>query len=38
VVEMTKKILGYTTQFGKVCEIVEKDKEIVVEETNIDSD
>jgi hypothetical protein len=39
VVEMAdKKVIGYTEQFGKVCEIVEKGKEIVVEETKTDSD
>jgi hypothetical protein len=35
---LAKKILGYTNQFGKVCAIVEKDKEITVEETKISSE
>jgi hypothetical protein len=35
---MTKKVIGYTNQFGKVCEIVEKGNEIVIEETKVDSD
>jgi hypothetical protein len=35
---MAKKVLGYTNQFGKLCEIVEKGKEIVVEETTQEAD
>jgi hypothetical protein len=34
---MKDKIIGYTNQFGKVCAIVTKGKEIVVEETNTES-
>jgi hypothetical protein len=36
--KMEKKILGYTIQRGKLCEIVEKNNEIVVEETKTEAD
>lgn len=35
---MSKRIIGFTVQRGKLCEIVQKDNEIVVEETNTSSD
>lgn len=35
---MEKKILGYTIQRGKLCEIVQKGNEITVEETKTESD
>jgi hypothetical protein len=30
---MTKRIIAYTNQNGRVCEIVADEKEIIVEET-----
>jgi len=35
---MEKKVIGYTIQRGKLCEIVEKDNEIIVEETKTECD